>query len=163
MMASGKSTVGALLAQRLGWRHLDGDREVERRAGCSVAELFRREGEHAFRAREAALTEEWVPLRDVVLSPGGGWAAQPGLWERLRADTLFVWLRVGARAALARTRTTPGERPLLAVADPDAALERLLREREPAYARAGLVLDTEVHTAAELARQIEAAVPINSE
>lgn len=158
MMGAGKSTVGALVADRLEWRHLDIDREIERRVECSVAELFRREGEATFRAWESIVTNEVSSARDVVISSGGGWAAQSGLWERLAAGTVFVWLRVSAQVALARARAAPGERPLLAVADPQAELARLIEAREPAYRRAHLILDTDGATANELASAVEARV-----
>lgn len=142
MMGAGKTAVGERLARRTGWLHLDFDREIERRAGRSIAEIFRAEGEPAFRALEADLTAEAVALHGAVLSPGGGWAAQPGLWERIASGTLFVWLRASVeslRARLAADRT----RPLLNAADPIEVLGRLSREREAAYRRADAVVATD--------------------
>jgi shikimate kinase len=143
MMAAGKSAVGRGLADALGWRHVDLDAEVERAAGSAVSEIFAREGEPGFRAREAAATVPWADAERVVLSPGGGWAAQPGLLDSLGRGTLSVWLRVSPAEALRRAAAAPGVRPLLAGDAPLAALHRLLERREPLYARADLALDTD--------------------
>lgn len=143
LMGSGKSTVAAALAHRLGWEHLDLDREIERREGRTVPEIFRMRGEAGFRALEAELTRELAGRRRVVLSPGGGWITSPALLESLGPGTLSVWLRVSPETALARAAAAPGARPLLEVPDPLAALRRLLAERERHYALAGLAVDTD--------------------
>ena len=71
-MGAGKTTVGALLAERLGWRFLDSDRVVEDRAGMTVAEIFAGRGEAAFRALEAETIREIVRGEPLVLALGGG-------------------------------------------------------------------------------------------
>lgn len=143
MMCSGKSAVGAALARRLGWAHVDLDREIERAAGCSVREIFAAEGEAAFRRREAEATARIAGRAGIVLSPGGGWMTNPALLESLGPGTLCVWLQVSPEEAVRRAAAAPGERPLLAGPDPLAAVRRLLAEREPSYARAHLVLPTD--------------------
>ncbi|HEX2201899.1 MAG TPA: shikimate kinase [Longimicrobium sp.] len=154
-MASGKTAVGAELARRLGWAHVDLDREIERRAGTTVAEIFAARGEAAFRRMEAEATAEVAVRRGVVLSPGGGWITHPALLESLGPETLAVWLVVSAEEAVRRAGTAPGERPLLAGPDPLGAARRLLEQRTPLYARAGLAVPTEGATPAEVAEQIE--------
>lgn len=154
MMAAGKSAVGQALAARLGWRHVDLDREVERAAGRSVAELFAAEGEAAFRAREAAATAALAGSERVVLSPGGGWITLPGALESLGPGTLSAWLVVEAEEAVRRALRSPGERPLLAGPDPLAAVRRLLAEREPLYARADVALPTGGRSVDEIARAL---------
>src|SRR5581483_8052208 len=69
---SGKSTVAQELAARLGWTWLDADTVLEERAGCTIHEMFLREGESAFREREAALLVELCALPRLVLATGGG-------------------------------------------------------------------------------------------
>lgn len=157
-MGAGKSAVGRVLARRLRWRLLDFDREIERRAGRTVAEIFREEGEAAFRAREAEITAEAAGLEGVVLAPGGGWAAQPGLWDRLGSGTLFVWLRVTPATVLGRVAASPGKRPLLAGPDAGPTAERLLAEREPWYRRAELRVITDGRPVHAVAREVERAV-----
>ena len=154
-MAAGKTAVGAELARRLGWEHLDVDREIARRAGRSVAAIFAAEGEAGFRRREAEATAALAGRGGVVLSPGGGWIAAPGRLESLGAGTLSVWLRVTPEEAVRRAAAEPGERPLLAGPDPLAAVRALLAAREPLYARADLHLSTAGRTPAQLAAEIE--------
>lgn len=141
-MGSGKSTVGELLAERLGWRFIDTDREIERLAGMSVEDIFRASGEPAFRETEERLVRDFLDHAATVVAPGGGWAATPGRIEALGPDTLSVWLRVDAATALSRLSGTREVRPLLQVADPLGRAEALLADREPHYALAGLHLDS---------------------
>jgi shikimate kinase len=154
MMCSGKSAVGAALARRLGWEHLDLDREIERRAGRPIRDIFAQDGEAAFRRMEAEATAR-IAMRDgVVLSPGGGWMTNPDLLDSLGPGTLCVWLQVSPEEAVRRSASAPGERPLLAGADPLAAVRRLLGERERFYARAHLALLTDGRPVDALADEI---------
>lgn len=154
MMCSGKSAVGAELARRLGWTHLDLDREIERAAGQAVREIFAAEGEAVFRRMEAEATARVADRSGVVLSPGGGWITNPALLDALGPGTLCVWLRVSPEEAVRRAGAEPGERPLLAGADPLAAIGHLLAERERFYARAELDVLTDGRSVGELADEI---------
>lgn len=156
-MCSGKTSVGRLLAERLGWAFVDFDEVIERREGRRIADIFRERGESYFRSLEAQLTEEVRDRRAVVLAPGGGWAAQPRLVERLRPGSLIVWLRVRPETVRARHRAQAGvERPLLRGADPLKAIVSILAARESAYAQADLWIDTDGLAPAEIADAIEA-------
>lgn len=157
-MAAGKSTVGRALARRLGWRFVDLDERIERRAGRGVARIFAEEGEPAFRALEAATTAELAGLERTVIAPGGGWLTGRARLEALGPGTLSVWLRVSAEAALARSRAGGGERPLLAVPDPLTTIRRLLEEREPLYRLASLAVPTDGRDPEAVARDIEATI-----
>jgi shikimate kinase len=143
LSGAGKSTVGPKVARMLGWRFLDFDDEIVRRSGMSVASLFQRDGETAFRAMEARLTVELSSLSEIVLAPGGGWAAQPESWAALPADTASVWLRVSPDEAIRRLEGSPVARPLLAGADPLGALRSLAERRHEHYTRADLVVDVD--------------------
>jgi shikimate kinase len=158
-MTSGKTTVGAALAQRLGWRHLDLDAEIERAEGRTVAEIFAARGESAFRRLEAELTPRLLARERSVLSVGGGWVSGPA-WRALPEGTLSVWLRVSAEEVLRRAgpATRRRTRPLLAVADPEAEVRRLLREREPLYRLAEVSTATDGRDAAQVAAEIERIV-----
>jgi shikimate kinase len=160
-MASGKTEVGRILAERLGWAHVDLDRLIEERAGRRVAQIFASDGEAAFRRLEARATAEVAARERLVISPGGGWITNPELLDALGPGTLSVWLRVSPEEAVRRAASAPGERPLLAGADPLAAARRLLEARHRHYSRAALSVDTEGVTAARVAdliqKQIDAA------
>lgn len=142
-MGAGKSTVGARLARALGWRFIDVDRELERRTGRSIAAHFEDPGEPAFRAIESDLTAALFDEDHAVLALGGGWAAQPGAFERVPAGVRTIWLRVSVAEALRRAASDPVVRPLLAGPDPAATAQVLLCEREAGYARADLQVETD--------------------
>lgn len=157
-MAAGKTAVGAELARRLRWRHVDLDAWIEAREGRSVARIFADDGEARFRELEAAATREVAALRGVVLSPGGGWITRPENLDALGTGTLSVWLQVSAEEAVRRAGAAPGERPLLAGPDPLDAACRLLESREPLYARAALHVNTEGTPPDRVAQVIESEV-----
>jgi shikimate kinase len=160
LMASGKTTVGRLLAGRLGWRHLDLDQEIERAEGRTVAEIFRSEGEPYFRRREAELTVRLLESPGTVLTPGGGWVTNPSLFDLLPPETLTVWLRVSPEEVARRI----GEgdelrrRPLLRGTEVLDTVRRLLEERGAQYARAAHHVQTDARDAESVAREIESFV-----
>lgn len=155
---AGKTTVGPLVAACLGRPFLDLDREIERRSGRTVAELWAAEGEEAFRALEAGLTRELATAPAAVLAPGGGWAAQPGLVALLRPPAVLVHLVVRPETALERLRAEPGTRPLLAGPDPLAALADLWRRRRASYEAADVAVATEGVAPQALADMVARAV-----
>jgi shikimate kinase len=154
-MCSGKSAVGRLLADRLGWGLIDFDETIERREEQRIADIFREHGEAHFRRLEAELTGQVEAREGVVLVPGGGWVTQHNLVERLRPSSLFVWLRVRPDTVYDRhSQLGLGDRPLLAVDDPRAAIRELLAAREPLYRLADVTIDTDTRRAEDVAEQI---------
>lgn len=159
-MASGKTAVGRALARRLGWRHVDLDAEIVRREGRAIAEIFRTDGEAAFRGMEEAVTRELIAGRRLVLSPGGGWITNPAVRALVPSGTLTVWLRVSPEQVLARARADASgiERPLLATPDPAATIRRLLEAREPLYRQADLRIETDGVAVERIVDLVEARV-----
>lgn len=156
-MAAGKTTIGRGLAQRLGWAHLDLDREIEREQGRSVADIFDAQGEDFFRRLEAEITPRLLARPRVVLSPGGGWITNPSLLESLPADALTVWLRASPEEVVRRLRADPAapDRPLLRSGDPETVVRCLLREREPLYRRAAVAIHTDGRSTESVVDQLE--------
>jgi shikimate kinase len=156
---TGKSTVGELLARRLGCGWVDADVVLEERAGCTIATLVRDRGEPEFRAAEAALLGELLDRDDLVLATGGGVVLRPEnrrlLAERGRP---VVWLRAPAaviRARLAADPATRDRRPALSGRDPLDEVETALLEREPLYrACADLVVDAATDEPATIADRL---------
>lgn len=140
---AGKSTVGAVVADRLGWRFIDLDREIERTSGASVPEIFASDGEAHFRRLEREATLAIAGADRVVVAPGGGWSLDRSNPAALGPGSLTVYLRVSPELALARMAGSAGVRPLLAVPDPLRRLEELLEAREDAYLQANHVLSVD--------------------
>ena len=156
LSGSGKTTVGSLLAGRLGWELLDVDAAVAAAEGLDIAAIFRAHGVAGFRRREAAAVGAALVRSRVVVVPGAGWAAQPGALDGLPSDAVVVWLRVDPAVAAERLRGTTEERPLLAQGDMATRLAEMHAERQSSYARAGIVVDTDGRTPEEVAEQIAA-------
>ncbi|MDR0960279.1 MAG: shikimate kinase [Propionibacteriaceae bacterium] len=129
--ASGKSTVGARLAHRLGQTHLDTDALVERRAGKIIREIFADDGEAAFRELEEAAVREALSTEGAVVSLGGGAVVTPGVRQMVASHTV-VWLDVSVRT-LTRRAGMNQLRPLL-LGDARRQLEILAEARRPLYA-----------------------------
>ncbi len=140
---AGKSTVGTAAAERLGRTFLDFDKEIERREGATISALFAERGEHYFRERERALTEELRELGNMILSPGGGWIANSDVVALLRPPGRIIYLKVRPEVALKRMGPHKATRPLLVRPDPLGELRRLLTEREPLYEAADWTIDTQ--------------------
>jgi shikimate kinase len=149
-MGSGKTSVGRLLARRIGYRFEDMDRRIERRAGRTIAEIFRTEGEEAFREMERREAEAIGRLPGRVVAAGGGAFARPGTRALLQAGSLTVWLRCDLDRLVARVRPD-GTRPL---AGNRAIMRALLAEREPSYREADVTVDASAGTAREVAERI---------
>jgi len=158
MMGAGKSTVGSMLAARLGWRYLDSDAQVQAATGRTVPEIFESCGEPAFRAAEAAALREALGGEPrVVVSVAGGAVLDPDNRALLQRSGTIVWLR--ARPDTLRARVGDGRgRPLLA-GDAAAALARLDAERRPLYRQlADLVVDVDDLDPAAVVDQVVAGV-----
>src|SRR4029453_604707 len=129
LMGAGKSTVARILGERLDGAVADLAAWVEEEAGCSVAEVFRREGEPGFRRREAACLNAVLASPPAVLACGGGALIDAVSRSRLKASCRVVWLEVSPEEAARRLRGMSDGRPLLN--DGAASLETLLRSRAP--------------------------------
>jgi shikimate kinase len=143
MMGAGKSTTGHLLSERLGWPYLDSDDEIHRQTGRTVPEIWKADGEAAFRAEEKrVLAEATTSDGPVVIAVAGGAVLDPENRTRIRGAGLVVWLRCDVAVLAARVGSGTG-RPLLDEG-PAEALERLVEARAPIYADlADLVFDVD--------------------
>ncbi|MGH7563310.1 MAG: shikimate kinase, partial [Gemmatimonadota bacterium] len=134
LSGSGKTTVAELLARWLGRPWADVDREVEREADRSIAEIWASDGEEAFRARERAAVERLTSEGPWILALGGGTLEDPASRERLARWGNGVHLDGPAEALAGRTADRPGERPLLESGEPVAVLEALAVRRASRFA-----------------------------
>jgi shikimate kinase len=133
MMGTGKTTAGRIVAQRLGRPFFDSDELIESRTGRTVRQIFRDEGEDAFRAEESrALHDALASPVPAVIAAAGGVVLSDSNRETLRsADAQVVWLLADPSLLVDRV-TSAGHRPLLDD-DPAGTLQRMFREREHLY------------------------------
>ncbi|MEV0399059.1 shikimate kinase [Actinoallomurus sp. NPDC050550] len=129
---SGKTTVGRLLAERLGVPFRDTDHDVEATAGKPIGEIFVDDGEEHFRALERAAVQDALATHDGVIALGGGAILDPGTQADL-AGARVVYLEVGLSDAVKRVGLASA-RPLL-VLNPRSQFRKLMEERRPIYER----------------------------
>ncbi|HEV2388823.1 MAG TPA: shikimate kinase [Candidatus Acidoferrales bacterium] len=161
-MGSGKTTVGRLLAERLGWRFNDLDDWIVARAGLTIVEIFRRHGEPAFRTLESeildrALGEALEQDRPMVIALGGGTLTRPENLARLRqAAAMLVWLDCPLEELLLRCAGMT-DRPLFS---DEAGFRRLHDERRPLYAQANYRVDAATEPAQVVERILALVRPV---
>lgn len=158
MMGSGKSSVGRVIARALNLLTIDLDREIERRTGLSVAEIFAIHGEPYFRQlEEEALLRLAQAGKPLVLSLGGGAVLSERGMEALKHKArVVIYLQASVPELLARLKRSRIKRPLLEnAADPHARLVELLHVRRPLYERyADFTVDTDGKLLADVAQEI---------
>lgn len=141
MMGAGKSSVGRRLATQLALPFIDADSEIEKAAGCSIADVFSLHGEAAFRDGERRVIARLLDGPAHVLSTGGGAVMDPTTRDLIGRSGISVWLRADLQTLERRTGRRP-DRPLLQGGNPRAVLEALLAERNPIYGQADIVVDS---------------------
>lgn len=160
-MGAGKSSIGKRLAQHLGLRFVDADRDIELHTGASIGTIFDCEGEAGFRQRERVALERLLADKGQVIATGGGVVLDADNRRDLRARGYVVWLQVDVPTQLQRL-SRDRSRPLLQREDREQVLHDIAAERTPLYAElADLVFDTRqmgyVEAAEALASQVQGA------
>jgi shikimate kinase len=154
---AGKTTVGRVLARRLGVEFTDVDALLVERAGKPIADIFLQDGEDVFRAMEREVVAEALAGTDGVLALGGGSVLAAQTRERLRGHRV-VYLTVGLADGLRRTGMSTA-RPLLAGVNPRATFKALLDARAPLYREVATVeIETDRRSANQVARAVLVAV-----
>jgi shikimate kinase len=151
---SGKSTVGAMLADKLGKAFLDFDSEIERREGKTISQIFGEKGEGYFRELERKVTEELKDVGDMVVAPGGGWIAIPEVVALIRPPAKLIYLRVRPETAFKRLGNSVGGRPLLNRPDPMGELKALFESRRLLYQAADHEVGAELLTPEQVTEKI---------
>jgi shikimate kinase len=152
-MGSGKTTVGPLVARKLGWSFIDVDDVIEEEAGVAIAEIFARDGEAAFRDREHATIARLAKREEMVLALGGGAIERSETRDLLLAApaTLLIHLEVELETTLARCSGTEHSRPVLA---DHANLASRYQRRLPLYRTAHVSIPVDVLTPEQVADAI---------
>lgn len=165
---SGKTTVAAALAERLGWLWIDADAELERRAGMSIKEIFACEGEPGFRRREADVIKDLAGRDGWIVALGGGAVLREDNRRAVADRGKVVWLKAAPETLAARIHadpTTAERRPNLTAQGGLAEIRDLLARRAPLYAAwADLAVEADRQSPAEIAERIcrELHLDINS-
>lgn len=159
-MGSGKTTVGPIVARRLGWKFIDVDEVIEAEAGAAITEIFARHGEAAFRDREHETISRLATADALVLALGGGAIEHPATRELLISTpgTMLVHLEVELATTLARCTGTENMRPVLA---DQANLASRYQRRLPLYRTAHVSISVDTLTPEDVADAIlRAAGPL---
>jgi len=141
-MGTGKSTVGRLVAERLGMRFVDMDTVIEQRAGKTIPEIFAEDGEPAFRRRERELVRELARQEGLVVAAGGGVVLDPANIRDFGRNALLVCLRARPETILQRVRGE-SHRPLLESGDKAERIRRILAQRRALYDSLPWQVDTD--------------------
>ena len=131
-MASGKSTIGKRLAQKLNLQFIDIDKEIESRAGTDIPWIFEVEGEKGFRKREEKVLEESIKESNIVISTGAGIVLSKRNRDLMTRSGKVIYLEASLKIQLKRTQNDKS-RPLLMDENKEEVLKKLKKEREPIY------------------------------
>lgn len=152
-MGTGKSSAGRTLADLLHFGFIDTDELIETRADKSIPEIFAQHGEPVFRDLEKKVVAELATQERLVISTGGGLAANPDNLASLKTHALVVCLWASPESIWERVRTQ-SHRPLLQTPDPLARIRELLAKREPFYRQADVLVNTERRSVKEVAQHV---------
>ncbi|HUS77818.1 MAG TPA: shikimate kinase [Patescibacteria group bacterium] len=154
-MAVGKSSVGRILAEKIGMIFIDLDAKIEEAAGRAINEIFAVDGEEAFRSIERTMTREYAERDGQVIACGGGTVIDPENLECLRRSSTMILLSATPEEIMRRVETEDDTRPLLRGGDKLGRITSLLDRRKPAYMMvADYIVDTSGCTPGEVAELI---------
>jgi len=154
MSGAGKSRVGRLVAERLRWRFVDTDAEIERTSGRTVPDIFATDGEARFRAMEREVVARVARSSGAVIATGGGAILDAVNRDALFANNLVVCLHASAEQIAHRLARSRERRPLLEGDEPLAAIRTLQERRAPLYALAHCTITTDDRTLGEVAAEV---------
>src|SRR5258708_173007 len=162
LRGAGKSTLGKMLAKRIGWKFVELNKEIEAQNGLSVAEIIALYGQEGFRRLEqAALTQLLARKELMVLATGGGIVSEPLTFDSILSSFYTIGLRAEPEEHMARVRRQGDLRPMADDRSAMAELRNILLSREPLYARASAVVDTAgLSVDAAAARLFNAVTPV---
>jgi shikimate kinase len=157
LMGAGKSSVGRRLAKRLGLSFYDADSEIEKAADCTIAEIFERHGEAAFRDGERRVIARLLDGPPHILATGGGAFMDEVTRAAIRDKGISIWLRADLEILLERVKRRDN-RPLLKQGNPEDILRALMAERDPVYAQADLTITSSQGPHEDVVEQIVLAL-----
>ncbi|HSL87924.1 MAG TPA: shikimate kinase [Ignavibacteriaceae bacterium] len=151
-MAAGKSTVGPILANTIGWDFLDIDRVIEKKAGKKITEIFSDQGEEYFRLLENTTLKELSILRNYIIALGGGTIANDENLKIIKETGLLIYLKSSPETAYKRLRFKRDRPALLFQGDDEPTreeyiqrIDKLLQERRKYYEKSDYIIDTDLN------------------
>jgi XRE family aerobic/anaerobic benzoate catabolism transcriptional regulator len=162
LRGAGKSTLGKMLAKKIGWNFVELNKEIEAQNGLSVAEIIALYGQEGFRRMEQAALGQLLARKELtVLATGGGIVSEPLTFDLILSSFYTIWLKAEPEEHMARVRRQGDLRPMADDRSAMAELRTILRSREPLYARASAVVDTAgLSVDAAAARLIDTVAPV---
>jgi XRE family transcriptional regulator, aerobic/anaerobic benzoate catabolism transcriptional regulator len=162
LRGAGKSTLGKILAKKIGWNFVELNKEIENQNGLSVAEIIALYGQEGFRRMEQTALNQLLARKELmVLATGGGIVSEPLTFELILSSFHTIWLKAEPEEHMARVRSQGDLRPMADDRSAMAELRNILVSREPLYARANAVVDTAgLSVDAAAARLEEAVAPV---
>jgi XRE family aerobic/anaerobic benzoate catabolism transcriptional regulator len=143
LRGAGKSTLGKMLAKKIGWNFVELNKEIEAQNGLSVAEIIALYGQEGFRRMEQAALGQLLARKELmVLATGGGIVSEPLTFDLILSSFYTIWLKAEPEEHMARVRGQGDLRPMADDRSAMAELRTILLSREPLYARASAVVDT---------------------
>src|ERR1700755_1191381 len=162
LRGAGKSTLGKILAKRIGWNFVELNKEIEAQNGLSVAEIIALYGQEGFRRMEQAALNQLLARKELmVLATGGGIVSEPLTFDLILSSFSTIWLQADPEEHMMRVRKQGDLRPMADDRSAMAELRNILVSREPLYARASAVVDTAgLSVDAASARLFNAVTPV---
>jgi XRE family aerobic/anaerobic benzoate catabolism transcriptional regulator len=162
LRGAGKSTLGKMLAKKIGWSFVELNKEIEAQNGLSVAEIIALYGQEGFRRMEQAALGQLLARKELmVLATGGGIVSEPLTFDLILSSFYTIWLKAEPEEHMARVRRQGDLRPMADDRSAMTELRTILRSREPLYARASAVVDTAgLSVDAAAARLNDAVTPV---
>ena len=162
LRGAGKSTLGKVLAKKIGWNFVELNKEIEAQNGLSIAEIIALYGQEGFRRMEQSALNQLLARKELmVLATGGGIVSEPLTFDLILSSFYTIWLKAAPEEHMARVRKQGDLRPMADDRSAMAELRNILVSREPLYARASATVDTAgLSVDAAAARLIDTVRPV---
>lgn len=159
LRGAGKSTLGRIVAEKLGWQFVELNKEIERDNGMSVPEIFAMYGQEGYRRFEQAALRKLI-ARDgpMLLATGGGIVAEPVTFDLILSSFYTIWIKAEPEEHMRRVREQGDLRPMAGDASAMQELRAILVSRAPFYARARAIVDTAGLSVNEAAERLQAVI-----
>ena len=152
-MGAGKSTVGKILADKIGYDYCDADKFIEEQAGTTITQIFAEHGEPYFRDLESESLETLAKKEKLVVATGGGVVQRDRNWDAMKGNGTTIYLKASVETIWERIKNDTS-RPLLQVDNPVETARELLNKRTPMYEKADIVLNTDKLSLQQVADEV---------